>query len=142
MVCNFVGYGKLILNTSEDYGLPVMHFLLAKDELGIQALGLELGIGAHGKDAKEAISVLAEMSAKMIKTNIEASGFNSIIEIFSSSGAEEYWAEYRKIDVTLAKTRSDISRGMIDMITETVRKDLMREYGMTVQTSVAFAEAA
>ncbi len=143
---NFVGVGKIILSKfeSKDYNIPHLHCLINKAEDGYEVINLEFGLVTFDRAAEEAVSSLAEMLIEYIQRTINDLGFKSLIDVVSRRSLEKYWAEYRRLEFTLAETKDDIGHQVIDRIKREAVEEFKRKYGIetTVKFSVVGEKAA
>ncbi|MBR1713502.1 MAG: hypothetical protein IJ717_00960 [Treponema sp.] len=136
---NFVGVGKIILKTfeHEEYNIPHLHCLINKTDDGFEVINLEFGLVTFDKNAEEAVSSLVRMLIEYIKRTINDLGFKTLIDVVSRKTLESYWAEYRRLEFSLAETKNDVGHQVIDRIKKEAIEDFKRQYG--IETVVKFS---
>ncbi|MDY4466151.1 MAG: hypothetical protein SPE30_07690 [Candidatus Treponema excrementipullorum] len=144
-----IGIGKFIMETSnEDFNIPHLHFILLKEKNeDIQALNLEFGLVCSGHVGEEefVIENLADMTTMFIKSTLnDAEGFVSFKKLACSLALEEFWAEYRKIEFTLAEKKRDLGSSVIQHIKDKVTQAIFEKYGIkpTAQFSIINKDVA
>lgn len=142
----FVGVGKIILKTfeKEKYNIPHLHCLINKAQDGYEVINLEFGLVTFDKNAEEAVSSLAKMLIEYIQRTIKDLGFKTLVDVVSRQSLEKYWAEYRRLEFSLAETKNDIGHQVIDRIKKEAVEEFKRQYGIepTVKFSVVGENAA
>jgi hypothetical protein len=112
---NFVGIGKIVFETPGfPWNIPHTHFIVNKTASGLfEATNLELILDSAGNTVKEAAETLARLTASYVmEIMMERRGHDELIEVMDTSVMEDYWREYRKIEVELSRSKKDLSHNL------------------------------
>jgi len=112
---HFNAIGKIIFETpGYPWNIPHTHFIVNKTTSGLfEATNLELILDSVGSTVKEAAKALAQLTANYVmEIMIERRGHDELAEVMDTSIMEDYWREYRKIEVKLSKTKNDLSHNL------------------------------
>jgi hypothetical protein len=112
---HFVAIGKIVFETPGfSWNIPHTHFIVNKTASGLfEATNLELILDSIGVSIEEAAQTLARLTANYImEIMMKRRGHDELGEVMDTSVMEDYWREYRKIEVILSKTKRDISHNM------------------------------
>ena len=128
---NFIAIGKIIFETpGYPWNIPHTHFIVNKTPSGMfEATNLELILDSIGDSAEEAAKTLARLTANYImEIMLRRRGHNELAEVMDTNAMEDYWREYRKIEVELSRTKNDLSHNMdrlwINALKETLDENL------------------
>ena len=127
---NFIAIGKIIFETPGfPWNIPHTHFMVSKTPSGLyEATNLELILDSIGGSVNEAAEALARLTANYVmEIMLKRRGHNELSELVDTSDMEEYWREYRKIEVELSKTKRDLSHNL-DRLWVAAIKETMDEY--------------
>jgi hypothetical protein len=127
---NFIAVGKIEFETPGfSWNIPHTHFLVNKTASGLyEATNLELILDSVGSSVKESAELLARLTAHYImEIMMKRRGHDELIEVVDTGVMEDYWREYRKIEVELSRTKRDISHN-VDRLRVTAIKETMDEY--------------
>jgi len=127
---HFVAIGKIVFETPGfSWNIPHTHFIVNKTASGLfEATNLELILDSVGNSVEESAEVLARLTANYImEIMMKRRGHDELIEVVDTSVMEDYWREYRKIEVELSKTKQDISHNL-DRLWVTAIKETTDEY--------------
>jgi hypothetical protein len=111
----FVAIGKIIFETPGfPWNIPHTHFIVNKTASGLfEATNLELILDSIGDSIEECAQTLARLTANYImEIMMKRRGHDELGEVMDTGVMEDYWREYRKIEVKLSKTKRDISHNM------------------------------
>jgi hypothetical protein len=112
---HFVAIGKIVFETPGfPWNIPHTHFIVNKTVSGLfEATNLELLLDSIGDSVEQAAKTLARLTANYImEIMMKRRGHNELIEVVDTDVMEDYWREYRKIEVELSRTKRDISHNM------------------------------
>ena len=126
---NFVAIGKIVFETPGfPWNIPHTHFIVNKTPSGnFEATNLQLILDSIGSSVKEAVEDLARLTGHYImEIMLKRRGHAELAEVVDTSAMEDYWREYRKIEVDLSKTKRDLSHNM-DRLWITAMKETMDE---------------
>jgi adenosine/AMP kinase len=130
---NFVGIGKIIFETpGYPWNIPHTHFIVNKTPSGMfEATNLELILDSIDDSAEEAAKTLARLTANhVMEIMLRRRGHDELTEIMDTNVMEDYWREYRKIEVELSKTKSDLSHNMdrlwVNALKETLDENIKK----------------
>jgi hypothetical protein len=127
---HFVAIGKIIFETPGfPWNIPHTHFIVNKTESGLyESTNLELILDSVGSSIAESAQTLARLTAAYImEIMIKRRGHDELGEVVDTDVMEDYWREYRKIEVKLSRTKRDISHNMDRLWVEAI-KETMDEY--------------
>jgi hypothetical protein len=127
---HFVAIGKIIFETpGYSWNIPHTHFLVNKTGSGrFEATNLELILDSAGSSIAESAETLARLTANYVMEIImKRRGHDELIEVIDTPVMEDYWREYRKIEVMLSRTKNDISHNL-DRLWVTAIKETMDDY--------------
>lgn len=129
---NCVGIGKVVLSSldNESYNIPHLHFIVCKSNGLYEAVSLEFGLVASDEDAETAIENLVKMLVEYIIQTIKTFGFKKLIEISGTDAMDSLWRKYRILEFRLAEMKKDIGHGFMKQLKETVRRQILRDYGI------------
>lgn len=126
---NFIAIGKIVFETpGYTWNIPHTHFIINKAASGLfEATNLELILDSIGSSVKEAAEALAHLTTNYImEIMVERRGHDEIAEVMDTNVMEDYWREYRKIEVELSRTKNDLSHNL-DRFWVTAIKETMDE---------------
>jgi len=112
---HFIAIGKIMFETpGYPWNIPHTHFIVNKTASGLlEATNLELILDSVGSSVKDAAQDLARLTANYImEIMMERRGHDELMEVMDTSVMEDYWREYRKIEVELSKTKNDLSHNL------------------------------
>jgi hypothetical protein len=124
---NFVAIGKIVFETpGYPWNIPHTHFIVNKTTSGLfEATNLELILDSVGDSVGEAAEILARLTANYImEIMLKRRGHDELGEVMDTAVMEDYWREYRKIEVTLSKTKSDISHNIDRLWVKAIRETM------------------
>jgi hypothetical protein len=127
---HFIAIGKIIFETPGfPWNIPHTHFLVNKTSSGqFEATNLELILDSVGSSVEESAQTLARLTANYVmEIMMKRRGHDELIEVVDTPVMEDYWREYRKIEVTLSKNKRDISHNL-DRLWVTAIKETMNDY--------------
>lgn len=141
---NSVGIGKVILSSldNESYNIPHLHFLICKNDSYFEAINLEFGLVATDKNSSLSVEILTKMLIEYILSTIQAYGFNKLTEIVSSSALDSFWKEYRILEFKLAGQKKDVGHGIVQYLTETIKQQILKEYGIKSEAKYSVMDKA
>jgi hypothetical protein len=129
----FVAIGKIVFETPGfPWNIPHTHFIVNKTASGLfEATNLELILDSIGDSIEESAQTLARLTANYImEIMMKRRGHDELGEVMDTGVMEDYWREYRKIEVKLSKTKRDISHNMdrlwVEAIKETMDDNIKR----------------
>jgi len=111
----FIAIGKIVFETpGYPWNIPHTHFIVNKTPSGLfEATNLELILDSVGDSEEEAAKNLARLTANyVIEIMLRRRGHEELAEIVDTNSMEDYWREYRKIEVDLSRTKNDLSHNM------------------------------
>jgi hypothetical protein len=126
---HFVAIGKIVFETPGfSWNIPHTHFIVNKNASGLfEATNLELILDSVGDSIKESAQTLARLTANYImEIMMKRRGHDELGEVMDTSVMEDYWREYRKIEVELSRTKKDLSHNL-DRLWVTAIKETMDE---------------
>jgi hypothetical protein len=126
---HFVAIGKIVFETPGfSWNIPHTHFIVNKTASGLfEATNLELILDSIGGSIEESAQTLARLTANYImEIMMKRRGHDELGEVMDTDIMEDYWREYRKIEVKLSKTKRDISHN-IDRLWMKAIKETMDE---------------
>ena len=126
---NFIGVGEIVFETpGYSWNIPHTHFIVNKTASGLfEATNLELILDSVGSTVQESAETLARLTANYImEIMIERRGHDELIEVMDTGVMEDYWREYRKIEVELSRSKKDLSHNL-DRHWVTAIKEIMDE---------------
>jgi hypothetical protein len=106
----FVAIGKIIFETPGfPWNIPHTHFIVNKTASGLfEATNLELILDSAGDSVAEAAETLARLTASYImEIMMKRRGHDELVEVVDTGVMEDYWREYRKIEVELSRTKRE-----------------------------------
>jgi hypothetical protein len=110
---NFIGIGKMTFESSAEWNIPHLHFMVDKTAEGnYEATLLEFGLVSWSENLDGAIRSLLKQTHSHILTVLDRDGFDQFINEVHSNAMDEYWMQYRKIDFCLARIGKDLSHQM------------------------------
>jgi hypothetical protein len=126
---NFVGIGKIVFETPGfPWNIPHTHFIVNKTASGLfEATNLELILDSAGNTVKKSAETLARLTASYVmEIMMERRGHDELMEVMDTSVMDDYWREYRKIEVELSRSKKDLSHNL-DRHWVTAIKEIMDE---------------
>jgi len=141
---HFVAIGKIVFETPGfSWNIPHTHFIVNKTASGLfEATNLELILDSVGSSVEESAETLARLTANYImEIMMKRGGHDELVDVVDTGVMEDYWREYRKIEVKLSKTKRDISHNL-DRLWVTAIKETMDEYLKEIIYDKAKQEAA
>jgi hypothetical protein len=127
---HFIAIGKIVFETPGfSWNIPHTHFMVNKTVAGLfEATNLELILDSVGNTVEESAQTLARLTANYImEIMMKRRGHDELIEVVDTGAMEDYWREYRKIEVELSRTKQDISHNL-DRLWVAAIKETMDEY--------------
>ena len=127
---NFVAIGKIMFDTpGYPWNIPHTHFMVNKTPSGLyEATNLELVLDSVGDSVKESAETLARLTANYVmEIMLKRKGHEELMEVVDTGAMEDFWREYRKIEVELSKTKEDLSHNL-DRLWVNAIKETMDEY--------------
>ena len=110
----FIAIGKIIMDTpGYTWNIPHTHFIINKTPSGLyEATNLEFVLDSIGATVKEAVQILANLTLSYVmEIMINRRGHDELKELVDSAAMEDYWREYRKMEVDLSRTKPGLSYG-------------------------------
>ena len=130
---NFVAIGKIIFETPGfSWNIPHTHFIVNKTASGLfEATNLEFILDSVGNSVEESAQALARLTANYVmEIMMGRRGHDELIEVVDTDVMEDYWREYRKIEVKLSRTKRDMSHNLdrhwVTAIKETMDENLKK----------------
>jgi hypothetical protein len=127
---NFIAIGKIVYETpGYSWNIPHTHFIINKTESGLfEATNLQLVLDSIGSSIKEAAEALAHLTTNYVmEIMLKRRGHDELKELMDTNSMDDYWREYRKIEVELSRTKSDMSHSF-DRLTAIAIKETMDDY--------------
>ncbi|MDR2394102.1 MAG: hypothetical protein LBD93_08115 [Treponema sp.] len=127
---HFIAIGKVIFETpGYSWNIPHTHFIVNKTPSGIfEATNMELILDAIGSSVQESAEILAQLTASYImEIMLRRGGHDALMEVVDTNVMENYWREYRKMEVTLSRDKRDMSH-KLDRLRVTAIKETMDGY--------------
>jgi len=127
---HFIAIGKITFETPGfSWNIPHTHFIINKTASGLfEATNLELILDTVGNSVEESAQILVRLTANYImEIMMKRRGHDELIEVMDTNVMEDYWREYRKIEVELSRTKQDMSHNL-DRHWVTAIKETMDEY--------------
>jgi tRNA splicing ligase len=140
---HFVAIGKIVFETPGfSWNIPHTHFVVNKTASGLfEATNLELILDSVGNSIKESAQALAHFTSNYImEIMVKRGGHDELTEVMDTNVMEDYWREYRKIEVQLSKTKNDLSHNM-DRLWVTAIKETLDESFKKMIFEIAKQEA-
>ena len=140
---HFVAIGKIVFETPGfPWNIPHTHFIVNKTASGLfEATNLELILDSAGDSVEESAQTLARLTANYImEIMMKRRGHDELIEVVDTGAMEDYWREYRKIEVKLSRTKKDLSHNM-DRLWVNALKESMDESLKNIIFGIAKQEA-
>ena len=109
---NFVAIGKIVFEThGYPWNIPHTHFIVNKTDSGLfEATNIQLTLDSIGDSIEEAAKSLAQLTSEYImEIMLKRRGHDELKELMDSTAMEDYWREFRKIEVDLSRTKRDLS---------------------------------
>ena len=122
---HFVAIGKIVFETpGYSWNIPHTHFIVNKTASGqFEATNLELILDSIGDSIKESAQLLARLTANYVmEIMLERKGHNELSEIVDTNVMEDYWRQYRKIEVDLSRTKKDLSHNLDRLRVEAIKE--------------------
>jgi len=141
---HFVAIGKIVFETPGfSWNIPHTHFIVNKTASGLfEATNLELVLDSVGSSVEESAETLARLTANYImEIMMKRRGHDELVEAVDTVVMEDYWREYRKIEVELSRTKHDLSHNL-DRLWVAAIKETMDEYLKEIIYEKAKKEAA
>ena len=140
---HFVAIGKIIFETPGfPWNIPHTHFIVNKTASGLfETTNLELILDSVADTATESIQTLARLTANYImEIMLKRRGHDELIEVMDTDAMEDYWREYRKIEVELSRTKRDLSHNL-DRLWVTAIQETLDESFRKIIFEIAKQEA-
>ena len=128
---HFVAIGKIVFETPGfSWNIPHTHFIVNKTALGLfEATNLELILDSAANSVEESAQILARLTANYImEIMMKRRGHDELIEVVDTSAMEDYWREYRKIEVELSRTKRDMSHNLDRLWVAAIKETLDESY--------------
>ncbi|MCL2196576.1 MAG: hypothetical protein FWB77_03065 [Treponema sp.] len=112
---HFIAIGKIVFETPGfSWNIPHTHFIVNKTASGLfEVTNLELTLDSIGSSIKEAAEALAHLTVNYImEIMMNRRGHDELKEIVDSNAMEDYWREYRKLEVELSRSKRDMSHNL------------------------------
>jgi len=130
---NFVAIGKIVFETpGYSWNIPHTHFIVNKTASGLfEATNIQLTLDSIGDTIEDAAKSLAQLTSKYImEIMLKRRGHDELKELMDSTAMEDYWREFRKIEVDLSRTKNDLShrfdRIYITAVKETIEDTIKK----------------
>jgi len=139
----FVAIGKIVFETPGfPWNIPHTHFIINKTDSGLfEATNLELILDSVGNSIKESAQALARITSNYImEIMMKRRGHDELAEVMDTGIMEDYWREYRKIEVELSRTKNDLSHNL-DRLWVTAIKETLDESFKNMIFEIAKQEA-
>ena len=140
---HFVAIGKIVFETPGfSWNIPHTHFIVNRTTSGLfEATNLELILDSIGDSIKESAEALAQLTSHYImEIMMKRRGHDELVEVMDTAVMEDYWREYRKIEVKLSRTKNDLSHNF-DRLWVTVIKETLDESFKEMIFEIAKQEA-
>jgi len=140
---HFVAIGKIVFETPGfSWNIPHTHFIVNKTASDLfEATNLELILDSVGNSVKESAQTLARITSNYImEIMMKRRGHDELAEVVDTNAMEDYWREYRKIEVELSKTKNDLSHNL-DRLWVTAIKETLDESFKNMIFEIAKQEA-
>ena len=128
---NFIAIGKIVFETpGYPWNIPHTHFIVNKTPSGLyEATNLQLILDSIGNSVKEAAETLARLTGNYVmEIMMKRRGHDELSEVVDTSVMEDYWREFRKLEVELSRTKRDLSHNLdrlwVEAIKETMDENL------------------
>jgi hypothetical protein len=111
----FVAIGKIIFETpGYTWNIPHTHFIVNRTVSGLyEATNLEFILDSIENSVEESARALARLTAHYVmEIMLKRRGHVELLEVVDTNAMEDYWREYRKIEVELSRTKQDMSHNM------------------------------
>jgi len=112
---HFVAIGKIMFETPGfSWNIPHTHFIVNKVAVNrYEATNLEFILDSVGSSVEESAKALARLTANYVmQIMMKRRGHDELIEVVDTGVMEDYWREYRKIEVGLSRTKRDMSHNL------------------------------
>jgi hypothetical protein len=127
---NFVAIGRIVFETPGfSWNIPHSHFIVNKTVSGLfEATNLHLILDSIGNTVEESVQTLSRLTANYVmEIMLKRRGHEELVEVVDTTAMEDYWREYRKMEVELSKTKRDMSHNL-DRHWVAAIKETMDEY--------------
>jgi len=125
---NFVGVGKMTFDSSAEWNIPHLHFMVDKTASGnYEATLLEFGLVSWSESLNNAIKSLVMQTHAHILSVMERSGFEQFIGEVDDQVMDGYWRCYRTIEFSLARDGRDLSHEMDSRFVRAIKAMLSEE---------------
>lgn len=122
---NFIAIGKIIFETPGfTWNIPHTHFIVNKTSSNLyEATNLELILDATGDSGEESARILASLTANYVmEIMLKRRGHDELIEVVDTAVMEDYWREYRKMEVELSRTKKDLSHNLDRLVVDAIKE--------------------
>jgi hypothetical protein len=127
---HFVAIGKIVFDTPGfPWNIPHTHFIVNKTASGLfEATNLELILDSVGDSIEKSTQDLARLTANYVmEIMMKRRGHAELEEVVDTGAMEDYWREYRKIEVKLSRSKRDMSHNM-DRLWVAAIKEIMDDH--------------
>jgi hypothetical protein len=124
---HFVAIGKIAFETPGfPWNIPHSHFIVNKTASGLfEATNLEFVLDSVGNSIEESAQTLARLTAHYVmEIMMKRRGHDELVEVVDTSVMEDYWREYRKIEVGLSRSKRDMSHNLDRLWVEAIKETL------------------
>ena len=130
---NFIAIGKIVFETpGYSWNIPHTHFIVNKTDTGLyEATNIQLTLDSIGYTIEEAVKSLAQLTSEyLMEIMLKRRGHDELIELMDTAAMEDYWREFRKMEVELSRTKKDLShrfdRIYITAVKETIEDTIKK----------------
>ena len=125
---DFVGIGKIVLESNAEWNIPHLHFMVNKTTSGnFEAVLLEFGLVSWSETINDSIKSLVKQTHSHILSAMERVGFDQFIQEVDDHVMDGYWRYYRKIEFSLARNGRDLSHEMDSKLVRAIKAMLSEE---------------
>ncbi|GMO25047.1 MAG: hypothetical protein Ta2B_04480 [Termitinemataceae bacterium] len=125
-----IAIGKFLFDSYKTtWSIPHLHFLVENPYAGhFEAINLEFGLVASGKEQKESVQRLASLIHFHV-TSIMSNGlgYKEFIDTVKSDFMDDYWTAYRVIEFKLAEKGKDLSHEIERLLTRAIQEMLNKQ---------------
>jgi hypothetical protein len=102
---HFVAIGKIVFETPGfPWNISHSHFIVNRSDSGLfEATNLEFILDSAGDTLEESVQTLARLTASyVLEIMLKRRGHDELLEVVGTSVMEDYWQEYRRIEVAFS----------------------------------------
>lgn len=150
MVESFIGAGKIMYNnTSLDYNIPHLHFLVSRTGDEYLCTVIEFGLYAAGRSIEKSIAESINLTTTYLDTVLrDGRGFDELIERAVNPDMNGHWQTYREIEFKAALVKKDIGHDVEQRIRNEIAalfkkqidrrvKELLAAYDKDLQAEIS-----